>query len=130
MAVRRVLVVDDNVDAASMMAMCLELQGHHVEIAVDGRTALVLAETFEPEVVLLELRLPDIDAPTLVARLRQLAGARRLWLIAVTAWNQAVGTMQPHAHELAARFVKPVDAEVILEFLAALDVGADTPDPK
>jgi CheY-like chemotaxis protein len=57
----RILIVDDNVDAASGMSRLLELAGYDVRVAHDGRTALAIAEAHQPEFVLLDIRLPDMD---------------------------------------------------------------------
>src|SRR5438045_9721641 len=85
---RRVLVVDDNVDAAPAMAAMLDLDGHRVETAFDGPSALERAERFEPEVALLDIGMPGMDGRELARRLAARPWATRLVLVAVTGWGR------------------------------------------
>lgn len=78
------LVVDDCVDTAKAFAMLLEYLGHEVQIAASGREAIEVAREFEPELVLLDIQLPDLLGYEVAARLRAEAGTRPLGLIAVT----------------------------------------------
>lgn len=90
-ALSRVLVVDDNVDAASTAAELLRLLGHEVEVAHDGREALEKAAQLRPDTVLLDIGLPDIDGYEVARRLRQAIEAGALpamRLIALTGWGQ------------------------------------------
>ena len=85
---RRVLVVDDNEDGAEMLASSLELMGHHVRVAHDGRAALDAAANFHPDVALLDIGLPVMDGYELASRLRDLPDGRDIHLVAVTGYGQ------------------------------------------
>jgi two-component system, chemotaxis family, CheB/CheR fusion protein len=84
----KVLIVDDNEDAAEMCATFLELAGQNVRRAHGGRSALALAEAFRPRVVLLDIGLPDINGYEVARALRRAPWARDLLLVAVTGWGQ------------------------------------------
>jgi two-component system CheB/CheR fusion protein len=79
---RRILVVDDNTDAAESTALLLGLEGHEVEVAGDGPSALVRAKDFRPEVVLLDIGLPEMDGYDVARRLREAPGSAEIMLIA------------------------------------------------
>jgi signal transduction histidine kinase len=118
---RRVLVVDDNRDAAHSMALLLQLSGHAVVTVFDGESALQEAVRWQPEVVLLDIGLPDLNGYEVAQRLRQQPGGRNLLLVALTGW----GHEQDRRAALQAGFdqhlTKPVDPGVLL---ALLDGGA------
>jgi len=86
---QRVLVVDDNADAADSLAMVLRLEGHTVGTAYGGRQALDQAEAFRPDVVLLDIGLPDMDGFEVARRLRSMHGFEAVRLVAVTGYGQA-----------------------------------------
>ena len=125
---RRVLVVDDNPDSADIMQMTLELRGHVVQTAYDGRSALELAEQFRPEVVLLDIGLPDLDGYEVIDRMRQLPSARHAHLVAITGWGQPVDRARALAHGFADHLTKPVDPSVVLELVTAAPRRADEPE--
>src|SRR5262245_29549453 len=85
---RRILVVDDNVDSADSMAVLLRLNGHEVQIAHDGLTALEEARAFQPEVVFLDLNLPEMDGYEVARRLRLEPELRGMTLVAMTGYGQ------------------------------------------
>ena len=113
---RRILLVDDNEDAAEMLSLLLTKLGHTVRIANDGIAALALVPAFEPEIAVLDLGLPIMDGFELASRL---SGARpdSLRLIAVTGYGQAEDRARTAAAGFAHHLVKPVD---IAELEAAL----------
>src|SRR5207302_10811805 len=76
-APRRLLVVDDNVDAAETLAHLLRLEGHDVQVAHDGFAALEQAPSFQPQLVILDIGMPKMDGYELARRLRQLPGDRK-----------------------------------------------------
>src|SRR5471030_1997853 len=88
-ASRRILVADDNVDAAELLATTLRLQGHIVQVANDGEAALALALALRPEVAFLDLGMPKKDGFQLARELRQLPRQDQLVLIAVSGWGGA-----------------------------------------
>ncbi len=87
-APRRVLVVDDERDNADMLGDLLRERGHEVRIAHDGPAALEATESFEPEVVLLDLGLPDMDGYEVAAKLRARARERRPFVVALTGYHR------------------------------------------
>jgi PAS domain S-box-containing protein len=85
----RVLVVDDNVDAADSLAALLRLQGHEVRTAYGGAEGLAAAEGFHPHLVLLDLGMPHVDGYEVARRLRAMPGGAAYTLVAVSGWGQA-----------------------------------------
>ena len=84
----KVLVIDDNADAADTLAMVLEMLGCSVGTAYDGPSGLTLAAAFEPDVVLLDIGLPHMNGYEVARRLRDLPCGRDAILVAVTGWGQ------------------------------------------
>ncbi len=115
----RVLVVDDNVDAAKAMGYLLEMRGHHVTLAFDGPGALAAAAADPPELVLLDIGLPGMDGYAVAARLRA-AGHDRAALIALTGYGQSEDVRRSTAAGFDRHLVKPVDFSVIAEICAQL----------
>ncbi|HSN26935.1 MAG TPA: response regulator, partial [Kofleriaceae bacterium] len=101
------LVVDDQEDVAVMLGDAIEMIGQRSYIAFDATTALDLAETFAPDVALLDLGLPDLDGCELGRRLRARHG-KQLFLVAVTAWSDEVHRTAAAAAGFHAYLVKPV----------------------
>jgi len=110
---RRVLVVDDNVDAAQMLAMLLDMYGHETRTAHTGAEALDAAATFKPEVVFLDIGLPGMNGYEVARRLRSDPAVRGMTLVALTGW----GTEEDKSHALEAGFdyhlTKPVETTAI-----------------
>ena len=115
---RRVLVVDDNLDAVESLALLLRLQGHEVRTACDGPTALETAAAFRPEVVLLDIGLPQMDGYEVARRLREQVGLKEALLVAVTGYGQEEDRRQSDAAGFDAHLVKPADPAVLLKLLA------------
>lgn len=84
----RVLVADDNKDAADSLAMVLELSGHEVRVAHGGRAALTLAQTFRPDVALLDIGMPELNGYEVAKELRRKPWGTGILLIALTGWGQ------------------------------------------
>jgi PAS domain S-box-containing protein len=110
---RRVLVVDDNIDAAQMLAMLLDMYGHETRTAHTGAEALDAAATFKPEVVFLDIGLPGMNGYEVARRLRNDPAVRGATLVALTGW----GTEEDKSHALEAGFdyhlTKPVETTAI-----------------
>jgi CheY-like chemotaxis protein len=105
----RVLIVDDNEDAASTMRAALEHLGHVVEVAHDGPSALVASARFMPSSVLLDIGLPVMDGYEVARRLREDANGRRIRLIAVTGYGQDADRQRALEAGFEEHLVKPVD---------------------
>ena len=106
---RRVLVVEDNVDAAESMVMLLRGYGHDVAVVNDGREAVQAALAFRPEVILLDIGLPGIDGFTLAKALRARPETSAMRLIAVSGYGQEKDRAQSAAAGFDLHLVKPVD---------------------
>ncbi|MDE2050633.1 MAG: PAS domain S-box protein [Gammaproteobacteria bacterium] len=120
----RILVADDNRDAADTCAALLELSGHHVETAYSGRQALELAESFRPHAALLDIGLPDLSGYAVAQRLRESSWGRHTLLIAVTGWGQSDDRRRAHEAGFDHHLAKPVAAEAIESALRILEVSA------
>jgi CheY-like chemotaxis protein len=106
---RRILVVDDNEDAADSLTMVLQLDGHEVASAYNAEDALVIAPAFRPEVALLDVGLPRMDGYELAARLRKLPGFERVHLVALTGYGQPGDRERALAAGFDSHLVKPAD---------------------
>jgi signal transduction histidine kinase/ActR/RegA family two-component response regulator len=114
----RVLLVDDNVDAAESLAMLLRLWGHEVAVAHDGPSALRAAAAHRPEVALLDISLPGMDGYELARRLRPQHGLERTVLVALTGWGQDEDRRRSQEAGFDHHLVKPVDLSDLQELLA------------
>jgi PAS domain S-box-containing protein len=115
---RRVLVVDDNTDAAEMLSDWLMGFGHDVATAHDGPTALDLVSRFSPDVVLLDIGLPVMDGFDVARRMLDLHLARPPLLVAVTGYGQAADRARSAREGFRAHLVKPVDLDVLASLLS------------
>jgi signal transduction histidine kinase len=114
----RVLVVDDNVDAADSLAALLELGGHSVLTASDGPEALRACEIEPPDVVLLDIGLPGMDGYAVARRLKQMLRKGRLTLIAITGYGQPEDVARAKDAGFDHHLVKPVEPETLALLLA------------
>jgi PAS domain S-box-containing protein len=116
---RRVLVVDDDIDGATSLALVLRLRGHEVKVAHDGCTALEVARSFRPEVVLLDLALPGgLDGYEVARRLRREERLRDSLVVAVTGWGQEGDRRRAEEAEFDDFLVKPADPQALEAVLA------------
>jgi PAS domain S-box-containing protein len=116
----RILVVDDNADAASMLAMLLETVGHEVAVEHSSYRALERAKQDLPQVCLLDIGLPDLDGYQLAQRIRELDETNAPTLIAVTGYGQENDRMRAVASGFAHHLVKPVDTAKLTSILAEI----------
>jgi two-component system CheB/CheR fusion protein len=116
---RRILVVDDNVDAAESLAMLLRASGHEVLAVHEGRTAIESMQTFRPEVVLLDIGLPVMNGYEVARRLQEEGDGAEVMLVALTGYGQEEDRSRSHAAGFDHHLVKPVDLEALLELLAS-----------
>ena len=116
---RRILVVDDNVDSTESLTLLLQLEGHDVRAALDGHTAIAAAIAFHPQVVLLDIGLPDMDGLEVARHLRLRPETKQVLMIALTGYAQP----EDRQHCLDAGFdhhvVKPLDFERLRTLIAA-----------
>jgi len=116
----RVLVVDDNVDAAQMLATLLEMNGYEVDIEYDGQGALASAVQAPPDVALLDIGLPDIDGHELARRLRAMPETTQAVLVALTGYGQVEDQQRAYKAGFDHHMAKPADLAKLLELLAAV----------
>jgi CheY-like chemotaxis protein len=114
----RVLVVDDNTDAAQMLAALLEVQGHDVSVEYDGRGALARAHDEHPDVLLLDIGLPDMDGYELARRLRAQPENAGATLVALTGYGQNQDREEAQQAGFDHYLVKPADLNEVNEVLA------------
>lgn len=114
---KRVLIVDDNSDAADMMEILLKKKGFTTRKAYDGRGGICAAVDFNPEIVLLDLGLPDIDGYEVVKTLKEKLG-KRLY-IALSGWGQEEDLNRSKAAGFDHHLVKPVDFKTIEDLILA-----------
>jgi PAS domain S-box-containing protein len=115
--VRRVLVADDNVDSADMEAALLSAVGCEVRTVYDGESTLREAERFRPEIVLLDIGMPDIDGHEVCARIRSQPWGGSIVLIAVSGWGQENDRRRSARAGFNMHLVKPVDPDALLRFV-------------
>jgi CheY-like chemotaxis protein len=115
---RRVLVVDDNPDAAQMLAILIRDMGHHAEVASNGSAATQAAATFLPDVVLVDVVLPDIDGCDLAADLKTMAALKSARVFAITAYNDDLVRKRAFDSGCDGFFIKPMDPKVLERLLS------------
>jgi CheY-like chemotaxis protein len=119
----RILIVDDNKDAADSIALSVQLAGHTVCTAYDGQEGLALASTFAPDVLLLDLGMPGLNGYEIARRIRQQPWGKTLALIAVTGWGQEQDRRRTKEAGFNAHLTKPVSPS---ELLGALGTAIQT----
>lgn len=117
----RILVTDDNVDAALTLASLLEMEGHTLQVAHEGGQALRLAQGFQPDLVLLDIGLPDMSGYEVAARLRKIPGLERSAIAAVSGWGAKDDLARSKEAGFDMHFTKPVALAGLNAFLATLD---------
>jgi CheY-like chemotaxis protein len=116
---RRILIVDDNTDTASSLALLLKLANHETYTAHDGLEALNAAERLQPDVVLLDLRLPKLDGYEVCRRIRQRPWASNVTLVAVTGLGQEEDQRKSKEVGFDAHLIKPPDYAELTRLLMA-----------
>jgi signal transduction histidine kinase/ActR/RegA family two-component response regulator len=119
-----ILIVDDNVDAAGTLAMFLQAMGHSVQVAADGAGALAIAELATPQVLLLDIGLPDMDGYQLAQRLHALPAARGCVSIALTGYGRPEDRERSRAAGFEHHLTKPVDPRELVALLAHVEPHA------
>ncbi|MDB5753561.1 MAG: putative histidine kinase, atypical hybrid [Ramlibacter sp.] len=119
----RILVADDNRDAAETLGMLLEVMGHEVRRAYDGEAALEVLAAFDPQLVLLDLGMPRLNGYDTCRRIRELAGATARMVVAVTGWGQPRDLELSGAAGFDGHLVKPISLEALNGLIAARSVS-------
>jgi CheY-like chemotaxis protein len=118
----RVLIVDDHEDSARSVRALLRPRGYEVKLAFDGREAIEVAQSFRPDVLLLDLTLPDMSGAEVAEELRKALGFEGTAIVAVTGFGSDRVPADFDGH-----FVKPVDHDALCRFLARLAAEGKRP---
>jgi CheY-like chemotaxis protein len=116
----KVLVVDDNHDAAQSLAVLLSFDGHTLRCACDGAEGLKIAENFRPDVILLDIGLPKLNGYEVAQRLRATSWGNAIILVAITGWGQPEDKRRAMAAGFDRHLTKPVDIEDVRAVLASI----------
>jgi PAS domain S-box-containing protein len=119
-ASRRVLIADDNQDAAETLAMLLQIEGHQVHVVHDGRAAVSAFVDFNPDVALLDIGMPELSGYEVAKRVREDLQKQNVTLIALTGWGQDRDKAQALAAGFNHHFTKPVEPARLTEILRSL----------
>ncbi len=118
---RRILVVDDNQDAAASLAMLLELMGNKTQTANDGLEALKVAPRFKPDLILLDIGMPNLDGYETAHRIRQQSWGQKLVLVALTGWGQEADRRKSREAGFDHHLTKPANLAQIEKLLADVE---------
>jgi CheY-like chemotaxis protein len=128
-APRRILIVDDSMDAAESLAMLMSLNGHEVTVSHDGLDALEVATRERPEVILLDIGLPGLDGYEVCRQLRE-RGLDDALIVAMTGYGQERDRLRSKSAGFDTHTVKPVDLENLMGLVACTrSTIASTPVP-
>jgi CheY-like chemotaxis protein len=117
---RRILVVDDNEDSAISLATLLSLTGNETHIAHNGLEAVEAAETFRPNIVLLDIGMPRLNGCDTARKMREQPWGRNIVLVATTGWGQEKDRDKSKEAGIDAHMVKPVNFDELITLLASL----------
>ena len=117
---QRILVVDDNRDATETLAALLQLSGHETATAYDGKSAIEIAESFRPDVLLLDIGMPELNGYEVARRVRALPWGGDTTLVALTGWGQEDDRRRSQEAGFDAHLVKPVDHAQLMQLLASV----------
>jgi signal transduction histidine kinase/ActR/RegA family two-component response regulator len=115
---RRVLVAEDNVDAAEMMRVMLRLNGHDVRVAADGAEAVAVARTFKPHIAFIDIGMPRMDGYEVADRIRRMGGPP-IVLVALTGWGQDEDKRRSREAGFDHHLTKPPEPDVVQRLIAA-----------
>lgn len=126
---QRILVVDDNTDAASSLATLLTMLGHEVRTARDGQEGVALAGQFRPQVILMDVGMPNLNGLEATRRIRERTWGKDMHIIALTGWGQDADRQRSAEAGCNGHLVKPVDPAA-LETLLAAPLNGNTLQPR
>jgi CheY-like chemotaxis protein len=122
---RRILVVDDNRDAATSVAVLLRLMNNDVRTAHDGVDAIEVAQAFQPQVILMDMGMPRLNGYEATRRIREQPWGKPMTIIAVTGWGQEGDKEWSHEAGCDGHLVKPVNLSDLEKLLSELARRAD-----
>jgi CheY-like chemotaxis protein len=114
---RRVLIADDNRDAADSLAILLRMDGHDITVVHDGNEAVATIESLRPEIALLDIGMPGLNGYEVARHIRQGPLGTLITLIAVTGWGQASDKARAAAAGFNHHFTKPIEPDVLVQML-------------
>jgi CheY-like chemotaxis protein len=126
---QRILVVDDNKDAADSLALLLRMMGHEVESAYDGQEAVGAMAAFEPSLVILDITMPKLNGHEVARRIREQPRGRNIVLVALTGWGREEDRRRSLEVGFDQHITKPVelaDLEQLLNTLAGSKEGKES----
>lgn len=115
---RRILIADDNIDAAATLSLLLGMMGHEVCTVYDGADAVAAAETFAPHLILLDIGMPLVDGYEACRQIREHAWGQHISVVALTGWGQEGDRQRSADAGFNQHLVKPVDRSALLRVLA------------
>jgi two-component system CheB/CheR fusion protein len=121
---KRILIIDDNADASEALAMLLTNDGHRVETSLEGVLGISVAETFNPDVVLLDIGLAGMDGYEVARRLRESRANRNAMLVATTGYGLPADRRRSAEAGFDHHLTKPVDYEALLRVIATGTEGS------
>jgi CheY-like chemotaxis protein len=116
---KRILLADDNRDAAESLAMMLRLEGHEVQLAHDGKAAMQAFEASRPDVALLDIGMPRANGYEVARQIRAVPGGRDVLLIAITGWAQDADKARSRAAGFDHHLTKPIEPQYLIELLGS-----------
>jgi len=120
---RRILVVDDNLDSAQSLSLLLSICGYETHAVYDGLAAVESAANFRPDVVLLDIGLPQLNGYEVARRIRGQEWGKEMVLIALTGWGQREDRQRSKEAGFDHHLTKPVDPDALRALLAGLSVS-------
>ena len=117
---RRVLIADDNIDAATSLSLVLQMMGNEVRVAHDGLDALAVAEAFRPDAVLLDIGMPAMNGYEVCRKLRERPATKDVMIVALTGWGQEDDRKRSREFGFDQHLVKPVEPRMLEDVLAGL----------
>jgi CheY-like chemotaxis protein len=114
---QRVLVVDDNTDAAASLALLLNMEEYEVRTAADGEEAIEQARIFAPQIIFMDLAMPRLDGLEAARRIRALPQGEEIRIIALTGWGQEADRQRTRAAGMDHHLVKPVSLDALQSVL-------------
>ena len=120
LASKRILVIEDNLDTAESLTKLLEFSGHSAQSAHDGMSGITTAEAFNPDVILLDIGLPDINGYEVAQRIRQQSWGKKMFLIAATGWGQDKDKELAKKAGFNKHLTKPIDYQELVSILHSI----------
>ncbi len=126
---RRILIVDDDRDGADSLGLLLALDGHKTFVSYDGRAAMEMLAAERPEIVFLDISMPDVSGYELCRRIRREEWGEDIAVFALTGWAREEDRRQANAAGFDGHLIKPVTIEALRALLADPALGSDRKSP-